>query len=71
MIYSTYEFNDDYKKKRVKLQEFLKTHNIKNINIVPYLKDLLKTQKLDFECDGHWNGETHKNISKYLKMELF
>lgn len=71
VIFSTYEFNDGFDLKRKRFAKFLNEQNISFINLVPFLKGLSLHQKIDFECDGHWNGNTHQNIAKYLKMELF
>jgi hypothetical protein len=70
VVYSTYEFNDNHTLKREKFEKFLNNNGIPNTNIVPFLKELSKNEELSFECDGHWNGNTHHKIAKYLAKEL-
>ena len=51
---------------KIKLQKFLNTKNIEFINLNDVAKGMnikLKT----FECDSHWNDETHRNIAKLIK----
>ena len=53
-----------------KLKKFLIDQNINNINIFQFLNKLKLTHDLGFECDSHWNDNTHKEIAKYIKKEL-
>lgn len=71
VVFSTYEFNENYSTKREKLEKFFYTHDISNINIVPFIKTLSENQELSFKCDGHWNKNTHKALAKYILVELF
>jgi hypothetical protein len=52
------------------LKEFLETENIDFI----FLNDLVESMGIElksFECDGHWNDETHRNIAKVIKESAF
>ena len=72
VIFSIFEDSaENYTKKRERLESFLDTQNIKHINIVPFLRDLRQEHKLGFECDDHWNSNTHQDIAKYLKKRFF
>ena len=53
-----------------KFKEFLDTQNINNINILTFLNELKTKQKLNFECDSHWNDNVHRNVARYLNEEL-
>lgn len=70
VIYSSYEFADNYPLKRKRFETFLNTLHIQHINLIPLLKDLEKKQPLGFECDEHWNAQTHKAIAIYLKEKI-
>jgi len=70
VIYSTYEFKDNYSLKTERFEKFLTSQSISHINLVPFLKDLSKTQSLSFECDGHWNGDTHEKISSFMIRKM-
>jgi len=72
VIYSTYEFRDNYTLKRQRLENFLNKQNIKSTNIVPFLHKLkqTQTQTLSFQCDSHWNKETHKELASFLSTKI-
>ncbi len=71
LIYSSEEFHANYKKRSNRLKVFLEKENISYLNIVPFLKRLEKKHAISFECDSHWNGETHQDLAKYIQEELF
>ena len=57
------------KNKRI-LKKFLDTENIEFI----FLNDIAKSMNIElksFECDGHWNDDTHRNIAKIIKDIFF
>ena len=60
-------------KLRQQLEDFLHQENIQGINLLPFIEQLQVTDgaKIDFECDGHWNGQTHTKIARYLYRTLF
>ena len=71
LIYSSDEFHSNYKNRSKRLELFLKKENIQYLNLVPFLKNIEKKHTLSFKCDGHWNGETHQDLAKYINKELF
>ncbi|RXK07216.1 hypothetical protein [Halarcobacter bivalviorum] len=68
IVYSQFEFQDNYLEKTEKIKNFLNENKIEMLNIVPYLKKLENKGSLSFTCDSHWNGETHIEISKFIKF---
>lgn len=70
IVDSKYEFNDNYTVKRNILDSFLDENDIEHFNIVPFLKQLSKKQRLYFVCDGHWNDKTHVEIAKFIKEKI-
>ena len=53
-------------KNKMILKKFLDTENIEFI----FLNDTAKSMNIElksFECDGHWNDDTHRNIAKIIK----
>jgi hypothetical protein len=53
-------------KNKIILKTFLDTEDIEFI----FLNDTAKNMDIElksFECDGHWNDDTHKNIAKIIK----
>lgn len=70
VIYSSYEFSNNDSLKRKRFENFLNSLHIQYINLTPFLKNLEKKQPLGFECDEHWNAQTHKAIANYLKEKI-
>lgn len=66
---SSYE-SDKYIKYRERFETFLNEQNIEHINIFNFLQQLSNKQKIDFECDRHWNDNTHQELAKYLNKKL-
>jgi len=53
-------------KNKMILKKFLESENIEFI----FLNDIAKSMNIElksFECDPHWNDETHRNIAKIIK----
>lgn len=71
VVFSSNEFNYNFKNHRLKLERFLNKNKIDSINIVPFLKKLENINSISFDCDGHWNENTHYEISKFLKGKLY
>lgn len=71
VIYSEFQFQDNYLEKTERVKKFLSENKIEMLNIVPYLKELEKTSNLAFSCDSHWNGNTHEYVAKFIKKEVF
>jgi hypothetical protein len=71
IIKSTYELKFNYRKRSEKFEIFLEKYNINYLNISSFLKEIEKKYSLSFECDGHWNGQTHQSLAKYFVKELF
>ena len=69
VIFSTSEL-DGRTENREKLEVFLNSEKIEYLNIVPFLEKLSHKQTINFQCDSHWNGNTHENIAKYLKEKF-
>ena len=60
----------DNEKNKLILKKFLDEENIEFI----FLNDIAKSMNIElksFECDGHWNDETHKNIAKIIEKVDF
>ena len=53
-----------------KFKQFLLDQNIDNVNILRFLNDLKIAHELGFECDTHWNDNTHRSVAKHLTREL-
>lgn len=71
IIYSEFQFQDNYLEKTERVKKFLSENKIEMLNIVPYLKELEKTSNLAFSCDSHWNGNTHEYLAKFIRKEIF
>ena len=71
VIKSSHEFKYNYRKRSKQFETFLLKQNINYLNVNTFLKELEKRHPLSFECDGHWNGETHQDLARYLHHELF
>ena len=53
-----------------KFQEFLKSHGIRHLNLLGVLSRITENHRLGFDCDSHWNDDTHGYLAKTLVSEL-
>ncbi len=52
------------------LKKFLDAENIESM----FLNDIFESMSMElksFECDGHWDDDTHRNIAKVIKKSAF
>ena len=71
VVLSSFEKKHGFLDYRNRLKDFLKKNEISFINILPFIKVLEHKGPLSFSCDAHWNDETHQELAKFIKNNIF